>query len=575
MFFIDILFWHDYNKNTPVGKVVKYMKPGDGLRKRRKMMKTTKWMAAGLSAALAVSMFSGCGNSSKVDVGTMTSEEIAKFEQDAGGLKLPLDKNGTTITMLCDTSLDSNDSPVLKELRRRTGINVQLIQVPRATIGEKAKVMLASKNDMPDIFYAGMLATEINDLGLQGAFEPITDHLDELPNFRSIYIDNAKELKTEKAMRAYPASDGKMYMWPRYDNQGAVSHGMIYRKDIFDKNNIPMWNSPDTFYDALKKLKSAYPSSYPMASKNGVNTLRFLGESWGLGKSTLSVYYNEDEKQWKCAYTDPKYKEVLDFVKKLYDEKLVDPEFMTCTSAAYNSKMTQPETSFVAYDWIGRLDLLTEQAKGSAAGFDMRYGNPVGPLQKIPTLPRVVDGPSFKKSKNSVLAMKLEDYLMSANGAELTTCGVEGVTFNWNADKTKAEYIDVPPEKYNSLNDLEEKYGLFVSGLFMRYDERSGEFAYTERVQQAQDLMANKAGGGFIPESPEATMSAEEQEIRSQYDPNLRKAHEEFVSKYILTKDQTGDKAWEAWVKQAEQLGAKKIEDAYNAALARYNAKAQ
>ena len=55
-------------------------------------MKTKKWMAAGLSAVLAVSMFSGCGNSSEVDVGTMTSEEIAKFEQDTGGLKLPLDK---------------------------------------------------------------------------------------------------------------------------------------------------------------------------------------------------------------------------------------------------------------------------------------------------------------------------------------------------------------------------------------------------------------------------------------------------------------------------------------------------
>lgn len=50
-------------------------------------MKTKKWMAAGLSAVLAVSMFSGCGNSSEVDVGTMTSEEIAKFEQDTGGIE--------------------------------------------------------------------------------------------------------------------------------------------------------------------------------------------------------------------------------------------------------------------------------------------------------------------------------------------------------------------------------------------------------------------------------------------------------------------------------------------------------
>ena len=122
-------------------------------------MKIKKWIATGLSAVLTISMFSGCGDSSSVDLGTMTKEEIAEFEKGTGGLKLPLDKDGTTISILCGTDKDSNNSVVINELRRRTGINVQLIQVPSSTIKEKARVLVASKDEMPDILSGSMTVT--------------------------------------------------------------------------------------------------------------------------------------------------------------------------------------------------------------------------------------------------------------------------------------------------------------------------------------------------------------------------------------------------------------------------------
>lgn len=145
-----------------------------------------------LATAIAMSavLFSSCGLDKKTDVGSMTKEEIAEFEKKTGGLKLPLDDKGTTISVLCDTSQDSNQSVVVNELRRRTGLNVELIQVPRATLTEKARVMVASRDQMPDIFQGGMMTDELNDLGMQGAFEPVNKHFDQLPNIKSIYVDN-------------------------------------------------------------------------------------------------------------------------------------------------------------------------------------------------------------------------------------------------------------------------------------------------------------------------------------------------------------------------------------------------
>ena len=528
-----------------------------------------------LATAIAMSavLFSSCGLDKKTDVGSMTKEEIAEFEKKTGGLKLPLDDKGTTISVLCDTSQDSNQSVVVNELRRRTGLNVELIQVPRATLTEKARVMVASRDQMPDIFQGGMMTDELNDLGMQGAFEPVNKHFDQLPNIKSIYVDNAKELGTEKVMKSYTAADGNLYIVPTYDSERYVNHGMMYRKDIFDKHNIPMWHGPEEFYQAMKKLKSLYPNSTPFVSKNGEAIFWRLGQSWG-GLDIARPYYDEETKIWKHSVTDPNLKDMLDYMKKLYDEKLLDPEFLTCTQAAWTSKMTQAETAFATVDWIGRLDQFYEQTRGIVPDYDLRYANPMGPTQKVITLSRVGTGPAVKKGKNSLLALKLLDYLISENGAELMTCGIEGVTFNWNEDKTHAKYIGFEEGKAIGINDLEEKYGMCVSGLCRRYDRRCVYFNYTEKEQEAQDMMLNKEGGGFLPEDPLLTYTAEEKQIFSDYNAKIEKATLEFCSKYILSGNpsETGDAAWTAWLKQADSLGVQAVTDAYNAAQARYDA---
>ena len=308
-------------------------------------MKAKKLLAAGICITMMGSLFAGCTGGKENDVGTMTDEEIQKFEADAGGLKLPLDKKGTEINFMTESSnTGMTDSVVIKELSRRTGAKITVTEIPLATIKEKAKVLVASKTDMPDVIAGGFTAEEVNDLGMQGAFEPILEHVDELPNFKNLFIDRA---------------------------------------------------------------------------------------------------------------------------------------------------------------------------------------------------------------------------------AELMTCGIEGVTFNWNADKTHAVYIGFDSQNI-TIKDLEEKYGMCLSGVTRRYDKRSSYFNYTEKNQEAQDLMNNKPGGGYLPENPEPTLTSEEKEIVTKNDPKLRKLGEEFASKYILS-GETGDAAWKNFLNQMEANGASETLAAQNAAQARYD----
>ena len=74
---------------------------------------------------------------------------------------------------------------------------------------------------------------------------------------------------------------------------------------------------------------------------------------------------------------------MLDFFHKLYKEELLDPEFLTNTQPAWTRRMTTG-SSFVTFDWIGRLDMFVSQSE--IEGYDLRYANPVGPTQTLITL---------------------------------------------------------------------------------------------------------------------------------------------------------------------------------------------
>ena len=340
------------------------------------------------------------------------------------------------------------------------------------------------------------------------------------------------------------------------------------RKDIFDKHGLEMWNSPETFYQTLKKLKELYPDSTPWVSKTKMTFFNNIFASWGIQKWP-DAYYDATTDKWKSSATDPLFREFLSFIKKCYSEGLLDPEFLTSTEAAWASKMTSKDKAFITYDWIGRLDMYKEQTLDTVPEYDLRYGNPVGPTQKVITLSTCGGGFATKSGENELLALKINDYLLSEGGAELMTCGVEGVTFNWSEDGKKAEYIGFEEGKAIGIKDLEEKYGMCLSGVVRRYDKRCVYFNYTEKEQEAQDLMNNKEGGGYLTEYPELTFTDAEREVLSEYEPKLRTIAEEYTFNYILSGNPNND-GWDKFVDDMNKNGLGEVLKVYNQAQSRY-----
>lgn len=540
-----------------------------------------KLMTIVLALTLVASMLAACssnGNSGGNSGGVAPAQspppssdggndggEAANPYGDTGGLTLPLVDKPTTLTWMLVSENPVNDKMIVKEIEKRTGIKLDIQNYSSATYQDKLRMTLAS-GKLPDIFH-GLKPAELKKIGQQNAVVAINDYADMLPNFKKLYID-----ENPSVIASHGDQNGKLYSWPIYNMNRDVNHGMMFRKDIFDKHGISEWTNTDEFYDALKKLKEQYPDSYPMASKTKEYIFRDLAYGWGLGSASYPAYYDESEKLWKFASTQPEHKEMLDFLKKLYDEKLLDPEFLTDTPDSWTSKMTTGK-SFVTWDWIGRLDLFYNQISAENPDYDMRYANPIGPTNNIRTLAKIDTnfGITVANNKNKEAALKLLDYLTSPSGAALVTLGVEGETFNFdeNGKPVYPELTDVP---LIDIKVLEDRYGLWLEGMYLAPDRRSVYYNFTEKEQEAQDkiVSANK----FEPMDPELNLTDEEIAIVAEYQVAMEKAANEFNAKYVLNKAY-GEKEWTEWLKTAEKLGESKYMEVYNAAQKRLDAAAK
>ncbi|MBO2944328.1 extracellular solute-binding protein [Paenibacillus sp. F411] len=534
-----------------------------------------KWLSMALVFTLLMTLLAACGGDKEAAEPAPTPAEPDKQAEqpadpdqygDTGGLALPLVDEPTTVTfMVASEKTDLNDSLIAKEIEKRTGITIDFQAYSPATYNDKLRVVVAS-GKLPDIFH-GLKSSELKKIGQQNAVVAINEHLDMLPNFKRLFVE-----ENPWVIPSYGDEKGNIYTWPVANIARDVNHGFLYRKDVFDELGIEEWSNTEEFYEALKKLKEAYPDSYPYASKTKEYIFRDWAYGWGIGGPNYPIYYDEDSKTWKYASIQPEHKDMLDFMKKLYNEGLMDPEFLTDTSDNWTAKMTTSNKAFVTWDWIGRLDMFYNQIKDTNPNYDLRYGTPVGPTGNGATLPKITPDFSIAVSngKNKEAALKLLDYLASPSGATLVTMGVEGETFEMKDGKAVyPELTDVP---LVDIKVLEDNYGLWVQGMYVNSDQRSVYYSFTEKEQEAQDkrLEANS----FEPLEPVLNFTDEEVSSIAELQVNLQKASNEFNSKYILNKSY-GDAQWEEWQKTATAQGADKLAEVFNNAQKRLDSASQ
>ncbi len=508
------------------------------------MKKRTIKLITGLAALCIIA---GCSGKTQQSTSSVNIAELS----DVNGLTLPIASDNTEISFLVNTTqANLEDKFFLQKLKEITGITVKPIVVSDTNGAQKLQLLAASKQ-LPDISRNFLQPSDIDELAINGALVNISDNLDKMPNLKKLYKDTPEN---ERVFSDYASKDGNLYLVPAYGIARDVNHLFMYRKDVFDKLGIAPWTDSESFYNCLKKLKEAYPDSTPFTSKLQFSLFQYLGNQWGYD-TDLDKAYDSESKQWVYAGVSSNMKNLLDFMKKLYAEGLIDPEFLTNTQAGWTAKMTSADKAFVTFDWVDRMDMFVAQASSSVSGYDLQPGRPIGLTRKYMPMDKIGGTSVFiANNKKADISLKLVDFLMSEAGGRLETVGLEGETYEYDADK-KVKYLGFAEGQSISIKDLEEKYGMFTGGIAMRYDPECVYFQFTPRTQLAQDMVNSENLMYDI--YPKINM-ADDAERYNDLFGTLSKAFEEFASKYILSSDGV---SWESWLEQAKKLGSDEMSE--------------
>jgi len=111
----------------------------------------------------------------------------------------------------------------------------------------------------------------LKEFAKTGMFLAVSDYMDQIPNF-SKYVQENPEIK-----RLY--IDGKLYRFPvGVQNHVQLTQAPVIRTDILQKLNLAVPTTFDELYAVLKKMKEAYPDSYPFSSR-GIGNLGTISEA--------------------------------------------------------------------------------------------------------------------------------------------------------------------------------------------------------------------------------------------------------------------------------------------------------
>ncbi|MEG0692013.1 MAG: extracellular solute-binding protein [Oscillospiraceae bacterium] len=477
---------------------------------------------------------------------------------DLGGLTLPLSEEPTTLEWLVISDKTDLDTKFFaEEFKKISNIEIKFTAIPNTGAKEKVATIIASKK-LPDVIGGGLDVVVANKIGPQGALVALNDKLDIMPNFKAM----VEKPKYSYYLKTYAAADSKVYSAISVGASRDINHGMLYRKDIFDKHGIKPWTNTEEFYQALTKLKELYPKSTPFTYKSNKNFFLDFGYSWGL--QGFEMYYNEAAKAWKLSTSDPEFKNMLDFTKKCYDEGLFDPEFLTLTPEQWTTKMTSDDQAFITFDWVDRMNIFKGQTKESNPNYDLRYGFPVGPTGQQRNLGDFSGySTSIAAGPKADIACKAIDFMYSDAGAQLQTLGIEGVTYKINETTGKADYLGFEADKIIGINDLEAQYGLFQQCVYRTIDRRSNYFTFSEQTQEAQDIMIKENRIAAL--DPQLGFSEEDTAKIVELKPELMKKGEEFAFQYILSGPKADtDKLWADWIKAVKGYGEDELTEIYN-----------
>ena len=432
------------------------------------MLKLNRFLAMIITLVMIIGL-AGCAPGSDVtDVDVSEEKETGTVREDSTEVSdgvpdylnkegFPIVKKPITLTaMVYRTSAQPPWKDILawQEYEKMTGIKIEWEELT-SEVTEKRNLALAS-GEYPDLFYrAEVTDIELIKYGVQGVFITLNDLIEEYaPNFKALAEKYPSLLKTARM------PDGNIYSFVQFTDSDPVriNPKLYINRTWLDRIGKEMPTTTDELYELFKAFRDEDPNNndkpdeIPWTSQSLGHVQNSLYGAFGLrnrGSSHPIVDMDEETGKLRFIPIQDEFKEMLQFLNKLYTEKLLDQEIFTMNVAQMVGKASQ--------DLVGAFCHTNAQQIGVSnqddfEGIHVALKGPRGHQLWSGKRGHVGGRAAFvitDKCKYPEAAVRWMDYFYSDEGSKLIYLGVEGKSYEKTADgeyNFLSEIVDNIPE---------------------------------------------------------------------------------------------------------------------------------
>ena len=562
------------------------------------MKKTTKKAAMKIIMLLiatifTLAIFAGCGKevaepeaqetqekeAQETAAAEKTQEAQEEVQQEASS-KLVDEETTLRIIMPEHASYpvqDYDESPFLQYITELTNVKLDIMAIPDANDAykEKLNVMLNS-TDLADIIWSSSNDETINLLATKGMFLPYSDNLDSAPNIKAVLDGDETIVKT------FAAQDGKLYIMPRL-TLNTMTEIFIAREDVWEAEGLAQPEDYEDLYKMLKTLKDKYPDKMIYVNRWGTeHIVTRLAYSWGSGyeQSTNGYYLNRDADKYVYGPAEENFKEMVVWLKKLYDEGILNEDYALMSTAQWEEAFAN-ENALFSIDYIARIKTINTPyiSSGSTARV-VALTPPVGPTGKQGIYGRAKamsnSGIVINASSDKVdTALKFVDWIFSDEGRYTATYGIEDETYTLDEEG----YPSLTPQMKRQANpdgkDMIKDYGWVY--YLNKYEFPEGFLQTTEGDPEPVDdrYMYSRAVmediGAVITPDPVLSYSDEQIKVIKTSGTDIRDYFKQNIDKFIMGTRPMDE--WEQFIEEVKQLGLSDVEQVLNEAYEAYKLK--
>ena len=462
-----------------------------------------------------------------------------------------------------------------------TGVHINwVLYANSGEMSEKLSVLIASADlaAFPDAFYrCGIGAAQLKKFGPEGLMLDIQDLVKQYAPNLCARLD---QLNAWSAV--LDPVTGAMYSCPELD--GGMSTRMhpklFFNQKMLDNMGAKMPTTTDELYDLLVRVRDEdvngngdKDDEIGITSNGLSNVLRMFTGAFGInnrGREDLSVDADPaDPTKIRFVYTTNEYRQMLSYVGKLYQEKLIDQDLFALNTAKMVAKGSQEMIFGLSYINSAAASVVVEDY----VGVDVALKGPEG-YQQWNNMKKGVGLGSFVISagcKDPETLIKWIDNFYSDEGSLLLYYGKEGVDFYYAEDGLPA-YMPELLAQVSTDNPYDKVISAvtpYASGGIPSY--YADEF-YCGAESRGMALEAAKKLEPYV--NNEVWLfnftTEENEELSPLKTDLLSNCHDVYRAKFIMGElDINDDAVWDAYVKEMNDLGLDDYIAIYQTALDR------